>query len=357
MLVDNILGTYVEPSTGIGQGYGRIASDEVLISSRTELATALGLQLLDSTSVDSSLEARFGKDKPSMELLYRQFNDMLEPTGVEFVRDSTMQDVEPLEEYQALVEVNDALKVLPVEAIADSGTKRITITNDAKTNPVSQMTTIGWVDHDQGMFITPIGDAANTTSHEFWHLWDEQMCPTSNAYWSDHAYARINPGAEGFYTNRSDMKSATTLASHREKITQEGWFSVFDFDDGIFPEPVFTVDKRLAAVNVVTEYGGSNVVEDRAVAGGWLLDPSKADLLFNESSPSMAAKAKLLVGRIAVRDPSLASYFLASRIMYPDVVHRTYPGNPMSPAEARLTSQRMAHLFRIAGLAIAPPLD
>lgn len=203
---------------------------------------------------------------------------------------------------------------LPVELVEAIGLKRIVVTDIVGTIVDGTTGVAGFIepeDHSNTtIYIDQFVATGSVAIHEMVHLWDAQQCgPLGMQY--DEQYSELNPepveGKYGFYEDTTGYYSdqeAFSLATAQNLYTK--------LQQAETPEEKALVYAQIDAIDAqvvtVSDYGLTNIIEDKATLGERLFDPLNRWTVEAVASPILQSKITLLAARLYEQEPKLLEY-------------------------------------------------
>jgi hypothetical protein len=244
-------------------------------------------------SIDVSTETYDVSNKGSDVAAKREFDTTAQPlTPDELGQQATRITVE---------KIVDEISTIPAELIAYSGLQRISLNNMGGGVEGLAKAEI------HAIFVSPTTIiSSNLMKHELYHLIDSKQC---NSLGMDSALEALNP--EGVYTNApmptlTELDTTDPAAREKDPATQTN-------NEAAISD---SLSADLKQVAIVEPYGRTNVAEDKATIGQYMLNTSAPDIyriLNSEAAPILHAKYRLLFARLYSVLPAVATYYLQHR--------------------------------------------
>ncbi|HEU4830824.1 MAG TPA: hypothetical protein VFS65_01480 [Candidatus Saccharimonadales bacterium] len=184
---------------------------------------------------------------------------------------------------QQLIGFIESIGEMPVELVHFANLKKIILVHGPFANGRSSA---GYVNPNLAeigtIYVDPSRPTASLLEHEIFHLMDMRECGLEGMY-QDTQYAALNP-------------ISTLYEGHTKYVSEE---SAFEGASG--PDVV-----------VRSDYGFTNIVEDKATLGEAILDPAQVRTVVEAAeSPVLQSKSLLLLARLYQDRPDILQYLAA----------------------------------------------
>lgn len=230
-------------------------------------------------------------------------------------------DLEKISAKQTLIGVMEGLSTMPVEFVKKMGVKHIYLAAYLKDMA-------GLAVNDGGAGNVYLDSSVPINSqivvHEMTHILDGNLCGNGRASSNDPNYTNHN--SDDIYLNNSpDLLSKPPSSMAQYQSTARGAKTIEKIKTNC--NEFLTI---LSSVEVETDYGYTNVLEDKAELGSAILTDNTSGGTFDPRSPRLRAKAIELLARIR-RTSSVMADFIVWRYQQDTKIEsspRCYINNP-----------------------------